>query len=57
MITKTAFQRNFVSVASMWSNEDLNANTDCLVSTGDPTLDKLISQWISWDKVSVISDS
>ncbi|XP_036418899.1 glucose 1,6-bisphosphate synthase isoform X1 [Colossoma macropomum] len=34
----------------MWSNEDLNANTDCVLSTGDPTLDKLISQWISWDK-------
>uniref|UniRef100_A0A4W4HEW9 Phosphoglucomutase 2-like 1 n=1 Tax=Electrophorus electricus TaxID=8005 RepID=A0A4W4HEW9_ELEEL len=34
----------------MWSNEDLNANCDCLVSTGDPTLDKLVNQWISWDK-------
>lgn len=34
----------------MWSNKDLDANDNALVSTGDATLDKLVNQWISWDK-------
>lgn len=37
----------------MWVNKDLDANANGLVSTGDATLDKLVNQWISWDKVSV----
>lgn len=37
----------------MWSNTDLDANANGLMSTGDATLDKLVHQWISWDQVSV----
>lgn len=35
----------------MGSNGDLNANSECLGSTGDLILDKAISLWITWDKV------
>ncbi|XP_056612928.1 glucose 1,6-bisphosphate synthase-like [Triplophysa dalaica] len=34
----------------MGSNGDLNANTECLSSTGDVILDKAVRQWITWDK-------
>ncbi|TSN57728.1 Glucose 1,6-bisphosphate synthase [Bagarius yarrelli] len=34
----------------MWSNTDLDANANSLMSTGDAELDKLVNQWISWDK-------
>lgn len=34
----------------MGSNGDLNANSECLSSTGDLILDKAINQWITWDK-------
>ncbi|XP_053095809.1 glucose 1,6-bisphosphate synthase isoform X2 [Pangasianodon hypophthalmus] len=34
----------------MWSNKDLDANANGVMSTGDATLDKLVNQWISWDK-------
>ncbi|XP_076832792.1 glucose 1,6-bisphosphate synthase isoform X2 [Brachyhypopomus gauderio] len=34
----------------MWSNEDLNANSDCPGNTGDPTLDTRVNEWMSWDK-------
>ncbi|XP_066521448.1 glucose 1,6-bisphosphate synthase [Hoplias malabaricus] len=40
----------------MWPNEDLNPNSDCVASTGDSTLDKLILQWISWDKNEATRD-
>lgn len=39
------------STAKMGSNGDLNANSQCLSSTGDLVLDKAISQWMTWDKV------
>ncbi|KAM9468860.1 glucose 1,6-bisphosphate synthase isoform 2-T2 [Clarias gariepinus] len=34
----------------MWSNKDVDANANGLLSTGDATLDKLVNQWICWDK-------
>ncbi|KAI5625637.1 glucose 1,6-bisphosphate synthase [Silurus asotus] len=34
----------------MWSNKDVDANANDLVSTGDDTLDKLVNQWIIWDQ-------
>ncbi|XP_067306216.1 glucose 1,6-bisphosphate synthase [Pseudorasbora parva] len=34
----------------MGSNGDLNANSQCLSSTGDLVLDKTISLWMTWDK-------
>ncbi|XP_056612436.1 glucose 1,6-bisphosphate synthase-like isoform X1 [Triplophysa dalaica] len=34
----------------MGSNGDLNANSECLSSTGDVILDKAVRQWITWDK-------
>jgi len=35
----------------MGSNGDLNANSQCISSTGDLVLDKAVSQWMAWDKV------
>uniref|UniRef100_A0A671N7D5 Glucose 1,6-bisphosphate synthase-like n=1 Tax=Sinocyclocheilus anshuiensis TaxID=1608454 RepID=A0A671N7D5_9TELE len=34
----------------MGSNGDLNANSQCLSSTGDLVLDKVVNQWMAWDK-------
>ncbi|XP_016110558.1 glucose 1,6-bisphosphate synthase-like [Sinocyclocheilus grahami] len=34
----------------MGSNGDLNANSQCLSSTGDLVLDKAVNQWMAWDK-------
>jgi len=34
----------------MGSNGDLNANSQCISSTGDLVLDKAVSQWMAWDK-------
>ncbi|XP_062872749.1 glucose 1,6-bisphosphate synthase [Trichomycterus rosablanca] len=34
----------------MWSNEELDANANGVISTGDVNLDKLLNQWIIWDK-------
>ncbi|KAF4103815.1 hypothetical protein G5714_014802 [Onychostoma macrolepis] len=36
----------------MGSNGDLNANSQCLSSTGDLVLDKAVKQWMAWDKPS-----
>uniref|UniRef100_A0A671L448 Glucose 1,6-bisphosphate synthase-like n=1 Tax=Sinocyclocheilus anshuiensis TaxID=1608454 RepID=A0A671L448_9TELE len=36
--------------ANMGSNGDLNANSQCLSSTGDLVLDKAVNQWMAWDK-------
>uniref|UniRef100_A0A671MZ72 Glucose 1,6-bisphosphate synthase-like n=1 Tax=Sinocyclocheilus anshuiensis TaxID=1608454 RepID=A0A671MZ72_9TELE len=36
--------------AKMGSNGDLNANSQCLSSTGDLVLDKVVNQWMAWDK-------
>ncbi|TRY85133.1 hypothetical protein DNTS_006334 [Danionella cerebrum] len=34
----------------MGSNGDLNANSEPFGSTGDPMVDKAVSQWMAWDK-------